>query len=293
LQLDNEDLQQIDADDLEEIDLKWVLRENKNREPVRRNVTVETTDANALALQNRILQMLWWLKIDLGMNGVTRLKMDLQTLHLWPIHLQYTCKHNKGLLNGLRVVRPVENNTRKGNPQLGLLEKGVIDSACSRHMIGNTSYLFEYEEIDGGYVAFEGDPKGDTKCVVLSPDFKLLDESQVLLRVPRKKKIYSVDLKNVAPSVGLTCLFAKATLDESNLWHRRLGHINFKTMNKVVRGNIVKENQEKDKIGSKPDKNGKRGEAKKSQKQLQLKEEEKPKKTKKEWPKTHARIKSY
>nr|GEW85339.1 ribonuclease H-like domain-containing protein [Tanacetum cinerariifolium] len=55
----------------------------------------------------------------------------------------------------------------------------------------------------------------------------------------------------------------------------------------------VKENQEKDKIGSKPDKNGKRGEAGKSQKQLQLKEEEKPKKTKKEWPKTHARIKSY
>nr|GFA94552.1 hypothetical protein [Tanacetum cinerariifolium] len=57
--------------------------------------------------------------------------------------------------------------------------------------------------------------------------------------------------------------------------------------------NEVKENQEKDKIGSKPDKNGKRGEARKSQKQLRLKEEEKLKKTKKEWPKTHARIKSY
>nr|GFA73629.1 hypothetical protein [Tanacetum cinerariifolium] len=42
----------------------------------------------------------------------------------------------------------------------------------------------------------------------------------------------------------------------------------------------VKENQEKDKIGSKPGKNGKRGEAGKSQKQLQLKEEEKPKKRK-------------
>nr|GEZ96216.1 hypothetical protein [Tanacetum cinerariifolium] len=55
----------------------------------------------------------------------------------------------------------------------------------------------------------------------------------------------------------------------------------------------VKENQEKDKIGSKPDKNGKRGEAGKSLKQLQLKEEEKPKETKKEWPKTHTRIKSY
>nr|GFB40521.1 hypothetical protein [Tanacetum cinerariifolium] len=55
---------------------------------------------------------------------------------------------------------------------------------------------------------------------------------------------------------------------------------------------LVKENQEKDKIGSKPDKTGKRGEAEKSQKQLQLKEEENPKKTKKEWPKTHAQIKT-
>nr|GEY45734.1 hypothetical protein [Tanacetum cinerariifolium] len=51
----------------------------------------------------------------------------------------------------------------------------------------------------------------------------------------------------------------------------------------------VKENQEKDKIESKPDKNGKRVEAGKSLKQLQLKEEEKLKKTKKEWPKTHTR----
>ncbi|GKB31563.1 putative ribonuclease H-like domain-containing protein [Tanacetum coccineum] len=41
---------------------------------------------------------------------------------------------------------------------------------------------------------------------------------------PRKDNMYSVDLKNVIPQGGLTCLFAKATLDESNLWHRRLGH---------------------------------------------------------------------
>ncbi|GKB13585.1 putative ribonuclease H-like domain-containing protein [Tanacetum coccineum] len=43
--------------------------------------------------------------------------------------------------------------------------------------------------------------------------------------------MYSVDLKNVVPQGDLTCLFAKATSDESNLWHRRLGHVNFKTMN--------------------------------------------------------------
>nr|GEY19303.1 hypothetical protein [Tanacetum cinerariifolium] len=43
----------------------------------------------------------------------------------------------------------------------------------------------------------------------------------------------------------------------------------------------VKENQEKDKIGSKPDKNGKRVKAGKSLKQLQWIKEEKPKKTQK------------
>ncbi|GJU85899.1 putative ribonuclease H-like domain-containing protein [Tanacetum coccineum] len=80
----------------------------------------------------------------------------------------------------------------------------------------------------------------ETECLILSPDFKLLDESQVLLKVPRQDNMYSFDLKNVVPSGGLTCLIAKATIDESNLWHRRLGHINFKTMNKLVRGNLVR-----------------------------------------------------
>ncbi|GKA66392.1 putative ribonuclease H-like domain-containing protein [Tanacetum coccineum] len=80
----------------------------------------------------------------------------------------------------------------------------------------------------------------ETECLVLSHDFKLLDESQILLKVPRQNNMYSFDLKNIVPSGNLTCLFAKATIDESNLWHKRLGHINFKTMNKLVRGNLVK-----------------------------------------------------
>ncbi|GJX74538.1 putative ribonuclease H-like domain-containing protein [Tanacetum coccineum] len=80
----------------------------------------------------------------------------------------------------------------------------------------------------------------DTACVVLSPDFKLTDESHVLLKVPRKDNMYSVDLKNIIPQGGLTCLFAKATPDESNLWHKRLEHVNFKTMNKLVKGNLVR-----------------------------------------------------
>ncbi|GJX90634.1 hypothetical protein Tco_0343960 [Tanacetum coccineum] len=41
--------------------------------------------------------------------------------------------------------------------------------------------------------------------------------------------MYSVNLKNIVPKGGLTFLLAKATSDESKLWHRRLGHLNFKT----------------------------------------------------------------
>nr|GEY02763.1 ribonuclease H-like domain-containing protein [Tanacetum cinerariifolium] len=80
----------------------------------------------------------------------------------------------------------------------------------------------------------------DTECLVLSSDFKLPGASQVLLRVPRENNMYNVNLKNIIPSGDLTFLFAKSTLDESNLWHRRLGHMNFKTINKLVKGNLVR-----------------------------------------------------
>nr|GFB72482.1 ribonuclease H-like domain-containing protein [Tanacetum cinerariifolium] len=143
-----------------------------------------------------------------------------------------------------------------GNPQQALKDKGVIDSRCSRHMTGNISYLSDFKELNGGYVAFGGNPKGgkitskgkiktgkldfddvyyvkelkfnlfnvshicdkknnvlftDTKCLVLSSDFKLPDASQVLLRVPRENNMYNVNIKNIIPSGDLTCLFAKAT----------------------------------------------------------------------------------
>ncbi|GJU93299.1 putative ribonuclease H-like domain-containing protein [Tanacetum coccineum] len=170
-------------------------------------------------------------------------------------------------------------------PKHKVLDHVSRNNGASMHMTGNRSYLTDYEEIDGGFVAIGGNSKGgeitgkckirtikldfedvyfvkelkfnlfsvsqmrdkknsvlftDTGCVVLSPDFKLTDESHVLLKVPRKNNMYSVDLKNVVPQGGLTCLFAKATPNESNLWHKSLGHVNFKKMKKLVRGNLVR-----------------------------------------------------
>nr|GEY25812.1 ribonuclease H-like domain-containing protein [Tanacetum cinerariifolium] len=162
-------------------------------------------------------------------------------------------------VNKVNDVQGTKGNAEKatanwGNPQQALNYKGVIDSGCSRHMTRNISFLSDFKEIDGGYVAFGGNPKGvsqmcdkksrvlftDIECVVFSSDYKMTDENHVLLRVPRENNMYNVNLKNIVPSGDMTCLFAKATLDESNLSHRRLEHINFKTMNKLVKGNLVR-----------------------------------------------------
>nr|GFA96130.1 ribonuclease H-like domain-containing protein [Tanacetum cinerariifolium] len=80
----------------------------------------------------------------------------------------------------------------------------------------------------------------DSECIVLGKDIKLKDDTNVLLRTPKQHNMYSIDLNNIFPHKNLTCLVAKASVDESMLWHRRLGHLNFKTMNKLVRHNLVK-----------------------------------------------------
>ncbi|GKF11536.1 hypothetical protein Tco_0049462, partial [Tanacetum coccineum] len=59
------------------------------------------------------------------------------------------------------VWKPKTKVLDYGNPQMDLQDQGVVDSGCSRHMTGNMSYLTDYEEIDGGYVTFRGNPKGE------------------------------------------------------------------------------------------------------------------------------------
>ncbi|GKB02867.1 putative ribonuclease H-like domain-containing protein [Tanacetum coccineum] len=184
-----------------------------------------------------------------------------------------------------KIMSPKTVDHTLGDPQDALKDTRIFDSGCSRHMTGNKSYLTDYQDYDGGFVAVVGSSKGgritgkgkirtrklnfedvyfvkelkfkllsvsqmcdkkngvlftETECLILSPDFKLPDGSQVLLKVPKKNNMYRFDLKNVVPSKGLTCLFEKAINDESKMWHMRLGHINFKTMNKLVKGNLVR-----------------------------------------------------
>ncbi|GKE98710.1 hypothetical protein Tco_0022061 [Tanacetum coccineum] len=187
-QLDNKDLEQIDNDDLEDMDLKWQVamlimrvkrflkktrrnlnfngketvgfdktkvecynchmrgyfdREyraprnqgNRNGDVPRRIVLVETP-ANALVVQDGIGGYDWSYQAEEG-----------------PTDFALMAHLSSGLSSS------TSSNT-KGNPQYALQDQGIFNSGCSRHMTGNKSYLIDYQDIDGGFVAFAGSPKG-------------------------------------------------------------------------------------------------------------------------------------
>nr|GEU40243.1 retrovirus-related Pol polyprotein from transposon TNT 1-94 [Tanacetum cinerariifolium] len=138
----------------------------------------------------------------------------------------------------------------QGNPQHALKDKGVIDSGCSRHMTWNMSYLLDIEVIYEGYIAFGGNTKGGKIIGKVKIRTGKLDFDDVYFVKELKFNLFSVsqmcDKKNSVLFTDTECIVLSsdfklpddnhATLDESNLWHRRLGHMNFKTMNKLVKG---------------------------------------------------------
>nr|GEX53203.1 hypothetical protein [Tanacetum cinerariifolium] len=169
----------------------------------------------------------------------------VNTLRPRPVN---TARPNSVVVNAVR--------TNKSHTQQVQEDQGYVDSGCSRHMTGNMSYLSDFKEFNGGYVTFGGGANGgriigkgtihtgnlDFKDVYFVKElkFNLFIISDILLRVPRMNNMYSVDMKNIISKESLTCLVAKATLDESMLWHRRLDHINYKNINKLVKDNLVR-----------------------------------------------------
>ncbi|GJS16996.1 putative ribonuclease H-like domain-containing protein [Tanacetum coccineum] len=172
-----------------------------------------------------------------------------------PVH-QETVLKNRNLKNKVNTVKTNSVNIVKtkrvtsvvGKKGVALKDTGIFDSGCSRHMTENKSFLINYQEYDGGFVAFAGSSKGgkisgkgtirtgnldfedvyfvkelkfnlfsvsqmcdkknsvlftETECLILSPDFKLPDKNQVMLKIPRKDNTYSFDLKNIVPSKGI------------------------------------------------------------------------------------------
>ncbi|GJW28939.1 ribonuclease H-like domain-containing protein [Tanacetum coccineum] len=101
----------------------------------------------------------------------------------------------------------------------------------SAHELENKAYLLKIKTLTGGLLRLEE---------LRTSAFQSLFISQIVT----KNKVLFTDsefsIKNIVPSGGLACLIAKATIDESNKWHRRLGHVTFKNLNKLVKGNLVR-----------------------------------------------------
>nr|GFA91021.1 ribonuclease H-like domain-containing protein [Tanacetum cinerariifolium] len=160
---------------------------------------------------------------------------------------------------------------------------GIVDSGCSRSMIGNKEKLDDFVQVKGGTVTFRGgdgkiigkgtirtsklnfknvyyveelqnfnlffvsqicDKKNkvlftDYECLVLAKEFQLPDESQVVLRIPRRHDLYTFNLSDIQPEQHINCLLAKASLEESTKWHRRMALVNFKTINKLAKNGLV------------------------------------------------------
>ncbi|GKC96220.1 putative ribonuclease H-like domain-containing protein, partial [Tanacetum coccineum] len=130
------------------------------------------------------------------------------------------------------TARPVSTTRPVGTARP--FDHAVVDSGCSSHMTGNTTYLSDYEDYNGGFVAFGNELKfnlfsvsqmcdkknsvlfTETECLIMSPCFKLLDESQVVLRASRKDDVYSLDLKNIVPSGGIKREFSVARTPQKN-----------------------------------------------------------------------------
>ncbi|GJS41496.1 putative ribonuclease H-like domain-containing protein [Tanacetum coccineum] len=160
-----------------------------------------------------------------------------------------TCESNCSEETHESMPELVVNEPKVDYPQRALHNKGIVDQWCFRIMMETRPTLLNIKTLMVALLLLEEvkmcDKKNkvlftDTECLVLSPEFKLPDENQVLLRIPRQNNMYSFNLENIVPSGGLACLIAKATINESNKWHRRLGHVNFKNLNKLVKGNLVR-----------------------------------------------------
>ncbi|GKD69973.1 hypothetical protein Tco_1324063 [Tanacetum coccineum] len=57
----------------------------------------------------------------------------------------------------LGIKELLQDNAAEG---LNTASINMVDSGCSSHMTGNKAYLLDYEDLNGGFMAFGSDPKG-------------------------------------------------------------------------------------------------------------------------------------
>ena len=154
----------------------------------------------------------------------------------------------------------------------------IIDNGCSSHMTGDRALLSNLVEKAGPWVTFGDDSKGFTKGYgsleignVVIENISLVDglkhnllsvsqftdkgyevifktykceiinkkDKKLALQGVRKGNLIVADLFSASKG-EVRCFYSKASTEDSWLWHKRLSHLNFKTMNSLVKRELVR-----------------------------------------------------
>ncbi|GJV93133.1 hypothetical protein Tco_1540946 [Tanacetum coccineum] len=239
LDLLHEDLEQIDDLDIEEMDINWQIamiairmkkfyKKTGRRVRIDGNKPVGNVHPRGQMMERRETRFIKIKELEKkGAESECLLTMDDGVVN-WGEHTVEEVETNHALM--------AISSNNEDHPLKNMEDIGIFNSGCSRHMTGNKDHLDDFEECKGGSVTFGGSKgnitgKGrirqhkvlftETECLVVSPDFKMPDENQILLKVPRQHNMYSFDMKTPASTKDYACLIAKAISDESKLWHRR------------------------------------------------------------------------
>nr|GEZ33977.1 hypothetical protein [Tanacetum cinerariifolium] len=123
------------------------------------------------------------------------------------------------------------NEGRWGSAVKSSADIGIGDSGCSRSMTRNKEKLNNFVQVKSGTVTFGG---GDGQ--IRKRHHK---NFQVVLRIPKRHDLYTFNLSDIHPEQHINCLLAKASLEETTKWHRRMAHVNFKTINMLAKHGLV------------------------------------------------------
>ncbi|GJU72757.1 retrovirus-related pol polyprotein from transposon TNT 1-94 [Tanacetum coccineum] len=145
----------------------------------------------------------------------------------------------------LPKMQPLAEPVAKWIPKIVQICLWIIDSGCSKHMTGNRALLTNFVEKFLGTVRFGNNDfaviAGYGDVVIGSMTIKkvyYVKDGVDLLTGDRSSNLYTIVLNDIALN-SLAYLLAKASSSQSWFWHQRLSHLNFATINNLVKNNLV------------------------------------------------------